>query len=587
MSEAGRPTEMRQAFAQALVELGSADSRIVVLDNDVGLTTLSDQFRAAFPDRYIDIGIAEKNLFGTAAGLAASGLIAFPTTFAVFATRCALDQVSISIAATNLDVKIPGHYIGGSRAGASHIAIEDLAVFRSLPNMRVADPADNQELRAVMKAAVRTPGPVYFRVSKLAVADVLEPGTGFEWGMGHCLRQGRDVTLFGTGLMTTMCLAAARLLAAEGVEAEVVHLGSIKPIDEDLISASAARTGAVVTAELASINGGLGSAVAEVLGERQPVPLRRIGYRDVWPHSGSINQILEEVRAHSCRYCRVGPRGDCRTSFRFAGAGRSSGEFGLTGHVVARYDGLKDAVVVVTGAGRGLGQALAEAFAAQAARLVVVDVDEAGLAATVQRLQLPDARVLAIAADLRDTSVLDSIVDQAVATFGGIDVLVNNAAVVDGVPLDEVTAELFDQVVEVNLRAPLFLSRAALRAMRAQGGGRIVNVASMAARTGGAYPTVFCYAATKAGLLALTRSFAKLGAPDNVLVNAVLPSNIDSPMLWGPFASDAVRNVLSAVPLGRAAQPTEVSELVLWLASPASSYVTGVSWDINGGWFMS
>ena len=295
MSEPG-PTEMRQVFAEALVELGADEPRIVVLDNDVGLTTLSEKFRASFPERYIDIGIAEKNLFGTAAGLAASGMIAFPTTFAVFATRCALDQIAISIASANLDVKIPGHYIGGSRAGASHIAVEDLAVFRALPNMRVADPADNQELRAVMRAAATTPGPVYFRVAKLATADIFEPGVGFAWGTGHCLRQGRDVTLFGTGIMTALCLAAAGQLAEEGIEADVVHLGSIKPIDEGLISASAARTGAAVTAELASINGGLGSAVAEVLGEREPVPLRRIGYQDVWPHSGSISQILERYK---------------------------------------------------------------------------------------------------------------------------------------------------------------------------------------------------------------------------------------------------------------------------------------------------
>lgn len=291
MSEAG--AEMRRAFAAELVALGEAEPRLVVLDNDVGLTSLSQRFRERFPERYIDLGVAEKNLFGTAAGLAAAGMIAMPTTFAVFATRCALDQVSISIAYPALEVKIPGHYIGGSRAGASHIAVEDLAVYRALPNMRVADPVDDGELVRVMRAALATPGPVYFRVSKLAVPTVLGPDATFAWGQGLVLRPGRDVSLFGTGLMTTMSLRAAELLALEGIAAEVVHLASVKPLDVELVAASARRTGAAVAAEYASINGGFGSAVAEALVERCPVPMRRIGYRDVWPHSGSLGQVLE------------------------------------------------------------------------------------------------------------------------------------------------------------------------------------------------------------------------------------------------------------------------------------------------------
>ena len=287
---------MRRAFADTLIELGAHDERIVVLDNDVGLTTLSNAFKDTYPGRYIDLGVAEKNLFGTAAGLAAAGMIAVPTTFAVFATRCALDQIAISIASANLDVKIPGHYIGGSRAGASHIAVEDLAVFRALPNMRVADPADSAELRAVMRTAFETPGPVYFRVYKLATPDVFGPDHQFEWGRGIRLTEGQDVSLFGTGMMTSFNLEAARLLRAGGVSADVVHLASVKPIDADLIAESAGHTGAAVTTELASIVGGFGSAVAEVLGERCPVSLRRIGYRDEWVHSGAIGQILERHR---------------------------------------------------------------------------------------------------------------------------------------------------------------------------------------------------------------------------------------------------------------------------------------------------
>ena len=216
MSEPGAAVEMRRAFADELVAMGADEPRLVVLDNDVGLTSLSQGFREAYPERYIDLGIAEKNLFGTAAGLALGGFIAMPTTFAAFATRCALDQVAISIAYPGLEVKIPGHYIGGSRAGSSHIALEDLAVYRALPNMRVADPADNAELRRIMRKAIVTPGPVYYRVSKLAVPDVLPVDAPSSGARGLVLREGRDVSLFATGLMTTMSSEGSRATVQRG-----------------------------------------------------------------------------------------------------------------------------------------------------------------------------------------------------------------------------------------------------------------------------------------------------------------------------------------------------------------------------------
>jgi transketolase len=293
MSHSSPLPEMRRVFGETLVAQGHADPRIVVLDNDSGATTLSAMFDAVFPRRFFDVGIAEKNLFGTAAGLASSGFVPIATTFAVFATRCALDQIAISIAYPGLNVKIPGHYIGASRAGASHAAIEDLAVMRTLPNVRVADPADATELRSLMDVSLQTEGPVYYRVSKLALPQVFDDGHVFEWGRGQVLRPGSDVSIFATGMMSRVALEAAEDLASTGVQAEVVHLASLKPIDRELIAASVARTGCAVTAENHSINGGLGSAVAEVLGEEHPVPLRRIGFQDVWMHSGSIGQVLE------------------------------------------------------------------------------------------------------------------------------------------------------------------------------------------------------------------------------------------------------------------------------------------------------
>jgi transketolase len=285
--------EMRKVFGEYLTELAQRDQRIVVLDNDSDATTASEIFRKRFPDRFLQMGISEKNIFGTAAGLATTGLIPFPSVFATMAVRCALDQIAISISYANLNVKIPGGYVGGSKAGASHIPIEDIAVMRALPNMRVADPADAEDLKAVMRAALKIEGPVYFRVSKLAHPQLFESGHDFEWGKGVTLSTGTDVTLFGTGMMTALCLAACHRLAADGISAEVVHLGSIKPLDVSLVVESAGRTGAAVVAENASIVGGLGAAVAETLGEHRPTPVYRIGYRDAWIHSGAIGDIVE------------------------------------------------------------------------------------------------------------------------------------------------------------------------------------------------------------------------------------------------------------------------------------------------------
>ena len=305
-----KPLEMRDAFGQALIELGSQYPKMLVLDADLHTSSKAGYFKKAFPDRFIQVGIAEQNLFGISAGLALTGFIPFPSTFAVFATRRALDQIAISICYPRLNVKIPGSYVGlpTSRAGTSHNCIEDIAVMRALPHMRVADPGDNADLRSIMQAAVEVQGPVYFRITRYTLPDLFPSGHKFEWGKGNLLRPGRDVTLFGTGMMTGFCMTAANLLAAEGIEAEVVHMSSIKPIDRDLILASAKRTGCAVTAENGTILGGFGSAVAEVLGEEYPVPILRIGVRDRWVDSGGTSDLFihhgmqpEDIAAAACK----------------------------------------------------------------------------------------------------------------------------------------------------------------------------------------------------------------------------------------------------------------------------------------------
>lgn len=297
-NSSGSALEMRDAFGQTLVELGREFPGMVVLDADLHTSSKATMFKQSYPERFIQVGIAEQNMFGIAAGLALSGYMPFPSTFAAFATRRALDQIAISICFPNLNVKIPGSYVGlpTSRAGASHNCIEDIAVMRALPNMRVADPADAADLRAIMRAATQVEGPVYFRIARLAMPPIFGPEHTFEWGKGVTLREGSDVTLFSTGIMAAFCLNAADLLAEEGVAAEVVHLGSIKPIDRELIVSSVRRTGCAVTAENATINGGFGSAVMEVLGEECPAPVQRIGVRDRWADSGGIKELF----THHC-----------------------------------------------------------------------------------------------------------------------------------------------------------------------------------------------------------------------------------------------------------------------------------------------
>jgi transketolase len=303
------PEEMRDVFGQTLVKLGKAWPRMLVLDADLHTSSKAGYFKSAYPDRFLQAGIAEQNLFGLSAGLALEGFIPFPCTFASFATRRALDQIAISICFPALNVKIPGSYVGlpTSRAGTSHNCIEDITVMRTLPNMRVADPGDNADMQAVMGAAIETDGPVYFRVARYTYPDLFGSGHTFEWGKGEILRPGRDVSLFGTGMMSAFCLEAAGLLEKKGLSAEVVHLASIKPIDRQLIAESAARTGCAVTAENATIIGGFGDAVMEVLAETCPVPLWRIGVRDRFVTSGSIGDLfrlhgmLPEDIAHSAR----------------------------------------------------------------------------------------------------------------------------------------------------------------------------------------------------------------------------------------------------------------------------------------------
>jgi transketolase len=285
----------RVEYGKALLKLGEENQDVVALDADLSGSTQTKHFAKAFPERFFNMGVAEQDLMGTAAGLALGGKIPFASTFAVFATGRAWEQIRQSIAYAKLNVKIVASHGGISvgEDGGSHQAVEDLALMRILPNMVVLVPADGPETRAMVRWAAAYQGPVYIRTGRMPFPVIYPENHTFEPGRGDILREGEDVTLAGIGLMVHHCLQAADLLAAAGVSARVLNLSSLKPLDWELVADSARRTGALVTAEEHLATGGLGSAVSEVLAEHCPAPLQRIGLRDIFGTSGPADILLK------------------------------------------------------------------------------------------------------------------------------------------------------------------------------------------------------------------------------------------------------------------------------------------------------
>jgi len=286
----------RDAYGKTLLELGRENPRVVVLDADLSGSTKTAVFGKEFPERFFNAGIAEANMVGMAAGLAAGGMIPFASTFAVFAAGRAFEQIRQSLAYPRMNVKIVATHGGITvgEDGGSHQSVEDLAIMRALPNMTVLCPADGPETEAAVRAAAAYQGPVFIRLGRSKVPVVFTEGCDFTIGRGATLRQGSDLTFITTGLMTAQALEAAAILAEENISARVVHLGSIKPLDVDLVLQAARETGAIVTAEEHSVIGGLGGAVCETLCESCPVPVERVGLRDVFGQSG----LAEELLAH-------------------------------------------------------------------------------------------------------------------------------------------------------------------------------------------------------------------------------------------------------------------------------------------------
>ena len=287
----------RESYGNALVELGKEHEDLVVLDADLAEATKTGMFKKAFPERHIDCGIAECNMIGVAAGIAATGKVPFASSFAMFAAGRAFEQVRNSVGYPKLNVKIGATHAGISvgEDGATHQCNEDIALMRTIPGMTVICPSDDVEARAAVFAAYEYEGPVYMRFGRAAVPVINDkPDYKFEIGKGVTLREGKDVTIIATGILVANCLEAAEKLAADGIDAEVINIHTIKPLDEELVVAAAKETGKVVTVEEHSVIGGLGGAVCECLSEKAPVPVKRIGVNDVFGESGPATALLEK-----------------------------------------------------------------------------------------------------------------------------------------------------------------------------------------------------------------------------------------------------------------------------------------------------
>lgn len=285
----------RDSYGNALAELGKEKEDLVVLDADLAAATKTGVFKKAFPDRHIDCGIAECNMVGIAAGIATTGMVPFVSSFAMFAAGRAFEQVRNSVGYPHLNVKIGATHAGISvgEDGASHQCNEDIALMRTIPGMVVINPSDDIEAKAAVRAAYEHEGPVYMRFGRLAVPVINDkPDYKFEIGKGIVLREGSDLAIIATGLCVSAALEAAEKLAADGVNAHVINIHTIKPLDEELVIAAAKKCGKVVTVEEHSVIGGLGSAVCDVLSEKCPTPVKKIGVNDCFGESGPANELL-------------------------------------------------------------------------------------------------------------------------------------------------------------------------------------------------------------------------------------------------------------------------------------------------------
>ncbi len=310
----GEAIAPRVVFGETLVELGKEYEKLVVLDADVGASTQTALFRDEYPDRFYQCGIAEANMVGMSAGMAAVGMIPFVSTFAIFLTKRAGDQIRNSIGYPGMNVKLNGAYGGlpTGKAGATHSAIEDIAVMRAIPGMTILVPCDPVETRLAVKLAMETEGPVYLRTVRCPVETIFDESHKMELGKAKVVHEGGDAVIISTGMMTPKALRAAKALESEGIDLKVIHMGTIKPIDEDAVVSAAIEFGHIFTLENHSVIGGLGSAVAEVTAKKAPCRVKMLGFQDIFLESGdnellfskygmNVDNIKQEIRRKVCK----------------------------------------------------------------------------------------------------------------------------------------------------------------------------------------------------------------------------------------------------------------------------------------------
>lgn len=294
---------LREAFGEAVAEIGETEPRLVVLDGDLGSSTRADIFEAAHPDQFYQMGIAEQNLLGVAAGMATLGLIPYVSTFAAFSVARALDSIRVLIAQTGLNVKITGGYAGllAGMTGKTHLMFNDVAIMRSLAGITVVSPADEVETRSAVRVVTRFDGPVYIRLSRPNTPIIFPESYEFELGKTVVIRDGGDVTVLSTGTQTARTYEAAELLARRGIDVHLVHVPTLKPLDDEAIIEAAAKTRLVVTVEEHSVIGGLGGAIAETLADKYPVRVARLGIQDVYGESGPDDALLDKYGLSATR----------------------------------------------------------------------------------------------------------------------------------------------------------------------------------------------------------------------------------------------------------------------------------------------
>ncbi|NQT49979.1 SDR family oxidoreductase [Candidatus Kuenenbacteria bacterium] len=549
----------RDAYADKLAEMGEKFPSMVVLDADLCTVGKTFVFRDKYPGRHIQVGIAEQNMMGIAAGLAQLGKIPIAHSLAVFAAGRPFDQIRESICYSKLNVKIVGLHAGVTLApdGATHQTMEDIALMCSLPNMCVISPADAQQTRDLLPQLIELDSSVYFRLVFPKIPKTIAPGTT-KLGKIQVLRSGTDITLVSTGQMVYKTLQAAEILQNKGISAEVLNVHTIKPIDKQALVQSFSKTKKGVVIEEHNIYGGLGSIVATVLAEQCPSQLEFINTNDQFGTTGQPEELLtkfglqpEPIADKVINFCnQITPN---------------------TNHMNNQNE---QKVAFITGASRGIGFETAKQFLKDGYTVVGGYLQNRELIENLKEF----GNIIPLQFDQENEDSIKNAVSQLRTQFSHIHVLVNNAGINIPNDFNKITLQDWDKIFNVNLRGVFLLSKELENVIT--DAGSIINIASFSGQVGG--PRTTHYAASKAGVISLTQNMARFFASRKIRVNCVSPGIVESEM-----AKAAGRlPILDDILLDRLGKPEEVANVVSFLASDKASYITGQTLNVNGGLYF-